>query len=196
MQIGFIIFNDITCLDFVGIYDPLTRLKSMRLLPDLTWDICAREDKIHDDRGLLLTPTKIGEPLGHYDVLIVPGGFGTRSLQHNPEFIRWLQTATPCKLKISICTGALLLGAAGFLRKRTATTHFNALDELQAYCEAAVQYRIVDTGDVITGGGVSSAIDVGLYTVERLAGLEARKTISRQMDYPYRPAADSILKVP
>jgi len=195
MQMAFIIFNDMTSLDFVGVYDPLTRLKSMGLLSDLTWDICAQQDKIRDDRGMVLTSTKIGEPLGHYDVLILPGGFGTRSLRCDPEFVQWLQSATPCKLKVSVCTGALLMGAAGFLCKRTATTHFNALEELQEYCEAVVPYRIVDTGNVITGGGVSSAIDVGLYVVERLAGPEARQTISRQMDYPYSPPRDSILKV-
>ncbi len=89
----------------------------------------------------------------------------------------------------------MLLGAAGFLRGRTATTHPNPLDELREYCETVVESRIVDAGDVITGGGVTAAIDVGLYLVECLAGSEAKEKIRRQMDYPYSPAPGSILKL-
>jgi transcriptional regulator GlxA family with amidase domain len=193
VRIAFVIFDDMTALDLVGIYDPVTRLKSMGLLPALTWDICAQQSTAHDDRGLQLSSTNCPRNLGQYEALIVPGGFGTRRLRHNPEFSRWLQTAAPCKLKVSVCTGALLLGAAGFLRGRTATTYPAAFEELREYCETVVDRRIVDDGDVITGGGVTSAIDVGLYLVERLAGSEARQRISRQMDYPYSPPADSIL---
>jgi transcriptional regulator GlxA family with amidase domain len=194
MQIAFILFQDITALDLVGIYDPITRLKSMGLLAALSWDICAREEYVRDDRGILLAPTKVAKDLSQFDVLVVPGGFGTRALRRDSEFICWLQTASSASLKVSVCTGALLLGAAGFLKGRTATTHPNAFEELREYCEQVVDRRIVDAGDVITGGGVSSAIDVGLYVVEKLAGGEARRKISKQMDYPYAPKLEWILK--
>ncbi len=90
------------------------------------------------------------------------------------------------RLKVSVCTGALLLGAAGFLRGRRATTHPNALKELEPYCGTVVRERVVDEGDVITAGGVACAIDAGLHLVQKLAGAEARARIAAEMDYPYR----------
>jgi cyclohexyl-isocyanide hydratase len=119
-------------------------------------------------------------------MLFVPGGFGTRTLQHDRSFIDWLRTAQSAPLKVSVCTGALLVGAAGFLRGRRATTHPSAYKELETYCGVVVRERVVDDGDIITAGGVSSAIDAGLHLVQRLAGAEARDRIAAQMDYPHR----------
>jgi cyclohexyl-isocyanide hydratase len=111
---------------------------------------------------------------------------GTRPQQQDRTFIDWLRTAAPVKLKVSVCTGSLLLGAAGFLKGRRATTHPSAYQELEPYCKTVVKERVVDEGDIITARGVSSSIDAGLHVVERLAGPEARERIAQQMDYPYR----------
>ncbi len=89
-------------------------------------------------------------------------------------------------LKASVCTGALLLGAAGFLKGKRATTHPNNFDELAPYCAEVVDERVVDEGDIVTARGVTSAIDLGLYLVERLASAAARARIAKQMDYPYQ----------
>jgi cyclohexyl-isocyanide hydratase len=172
-----------TALDFVGVYDPVTRLKSMGLMPDFGWDVCAFSEEVADDRGLAFTPTKVGEPLGSYDLLVVPGGFGTRELARDAGFIGWLRTSEPCGLKASVCTGSLLLGAAGFLAGRRATTHPNAFRELGQFCAEVVDERVVDEGDVVTARGVTSAIDLGLHLVERFVGKEGRERIRRQMDY-------------
>jgi len=185
MKIAFVVFNGLTTLDFIGIYDPLTRLKTMGFMPDLEWNICAYTDIVKDDRGLVMVPTAIQEPLQFYDVLAVPGGYGTRTLIQDKKFIEWIKTAEPCKLKVSVCTGALLLGAAGFLRDKRATTHPSAFQELEPFCRKVLDHRIVDEGNIITARGVSSGIDEGLYVVERLAGAEARTKIAKQMDYPY-----------
>ena len=184
MKAAFIIFNRMTALDFVGVYDPVTRFKSMGLMPDFGWDICAYSEKVADDRGLAFTPTRVGGPLGSYNLLIVPGGFGTRELVNDAGFIEWLRTAAPCELKTSVCTGALLLGAAGFLAGRRATTHPDAFRELERFCDEVVDQRVVDEGDVVTARGVTSAIDLGLHLVERFVGKEGRERIRRQMDYP------------
>lgn len=192
MKIAFVVFNGLTTLDFIGIYDPLTRLKTMGFMPDLEWDICAYTDIVKDDRGLIMVPTAIQEPLQSYDVLVVPGGYGTRTLIHDKNFIEWIQTAEPCKLKISVCTGALLLGAAGFLKGKRATTHPSALQELTPFCQRVLENRIVDEGNIITAGGVSSGIDEGLYVVERMVGAEARSKIAKQMDYPYTLRPESV----
>ena len=87
----------------------------------------------------------------------------------------------------------VLLGAAGFLRDKRATTHPAEYDALRPYCAEVVAKRIVDAGNVITAGGVTSAIDVGLYVVERLAGPDVRHKIARQMDYPYALPPDSVV---
>jgi len=184
MKTAFIIFDRMTMLDFIGLYDPLTRLKSMGLMPEFAWDICAISNDVVDDKGLRVTPTVIGRSLSGYDLLVVPGGLGTRTLQRDKEFIDWLRTSDPVKLKTSVCTGALLLGAAGFLKHIHATTHPRALEELQPYCAQVVDDRIVDEGDVVTARGVTSGIDLGLHLVGRLAGEDARTRIATHMDYP------------
>ena len=186
MKAAFVVFNRMTSLDFIGFYDPVTRLKSMKIIEDFEWRICSSTRSVVDDRGLRLEAEAVDEPLGSYDILFVPGGFGTRDLQHDRGFIDWLKAARSVPLKVSVCTGALLLGAAGFLQGRRATTHPSAYKELEPYCREVVRERVVDEGDVITARGVSSALDMGLHLVQRLAGAEARDRVAAQMDYPYR----------
>lgn len=186
MKAALVIFDRMTSLDFIGFYDPVTRLKSMRLMDDFEWCICSTAQWVADDRGLRIEANAVAQPLDSYDLVFLPGGFGTRSLQSDGAFIDWLKTAESARLKVSVCTGALLLGAAGFLRGRRATTHPGAYKELEPYCESVVQDRVVDDRGVVTAGGVSAAIDAGLYVVQKLAGVEARGRIAAQMDYPYR----------
>src|SRR5215210_6009616 len=92
MKIAFIIFNGITWLDFIGIYDPISRLKSLNYIQDLTWDICSYTENIMDNFGLEIKTTKIRQTLSGYDAVIIPGGFGTRQLQFDTEFISWIKT--------------------------------------------------------------------------------------------------------
>jgi len=189
MKAALIVFDKMTYLDFVGFYDPLTRLKSMNVMPDFEWRILSNRPQVADDRGpagMKMVPDGIMEPLGGYDLVYLPGGMGTRPLQHDREFVDWLKTAAPAKLKVSVCTGALLLGAAGFLKGKRATTHPGALKDLEPYCDRVLTDRIVDEGSVITGSGVSTSLDLGLHVVQKLAGAEARSRIAAQMCYPYQ----------
>jgi cyclohexyl-isocyanide hydratase len=187
VKTAFVIFDGMTVMDFIGIYDPLTRLKSMKILPEFEWNVCALRAEVADDKGLRILPDSVGKSLSGYDLIVVPGGMGTRSLQHDPTFVDWLKGAEAAKLKASVCTGALLLGAAGFLKGRRATTHPGALAELKPYCGRVVTERVVDEGNILTAGGVTAGIDLGLHLVERFAGAEARARVAKQMDYPYRP---------
>src|SRR3954466_828293 len=191
MKAAFVVFNRLTSLDFVGFYDPITRLKSMKILEDFDWRVCSPMRSVVDDRGLAVEGAAGEEPLDSYDMLFVPGGIGTRDLRHDRAFIDWLKTARSMPLKVSVCTGALLMGAAGFLQGRRATTHPSAYKELEPYCGEVVRERVVDEGDVITAGGVSASIDLGLHLFQRLAGADARRRIAAQMDYPYLAAAGS-----
>jgi cyclohexyl-isocyanide hydratase len=183
MKIAFVIFNGITWLDFVGVYDPVSRLRSLNYLPDLTWDVCAFSNTASDHSGLEMVPNKVKEPLSGYDVVIVPGGIGTRKLITDKEFMDWIKTAQPVNLKISICTGSLILGSAGFLTDKKATTNFLEYETLRPYCKEVVKERIVEDGNVITAGAVSASIDLGLYLCEKWAGQEAVDEIRKRMDY-------------
>ena len=183
MKLAYIIFDGITWLDLIGVYDPITRLKSMNYLPDLSWDICAFSNTAHDNFGLEVRADKIKNSLAEYDAIIVPGGIGTRKLQFDKDFLTWLQTASSVKYKISICTGSLLLGAAGFLSNKKATTNFQEYEALKKYCPNVLTDRIVHDGDVITAGAVSASLDLGLYLCTHWAGADAAKEIRKKMDY-------------
>lgn len=185
MRAAFVIFDRMTALDFVGAYDPIGRLRTMGVLPDFEWSVCAIAKTVTDDRGLRFLPDLVGESLTHFDLMVVPGGFGTRDLQDDATFVKWLRTAECVPIKASVCTGALLLGAAGFLAGKPATTHPSAMPELERYCGEVRTERVVDAGNVVTARGVTAAIDLGLHLVRRLAGTEACLRVAQQMDYPH-----------
>lgn len=186
MRAAFAIFDGMTALDFVGVYDPLTRMASMKIMPKFTWNVCARTDSVVDDRGLQFAADTVGGLLSGYDLVVVPGGIGARTLMRDDSFMAWLKSAESVPLKASVCTGALLLGAAGFLHGRRAATHPAATQELRPYCGQVVSERVVDDGDVVTAGGVTAGIDLGLHLVERFAGSDARDRVVVQMDYRSR----------
>ena len=186
MKIAFVIYRDMTALDFIGLYDPLIRLQTMGFMPENTWEICAFTPDVCDNAGLRFSPDKVGQPLGHYDMVVIPGGFGSRKLIRDAAFLQWIGTAAHCPLKVSVCTGSLIWGAAGFLRDKPATTHPGAYNDLRDFCLEVREDRIVDAGDIITARGVTAAIDLGLYLCEKIAGREVREEIRQQMDYQCR----------
>lgn len=183
MQIAYILYDDLTLLDFIGFYDPISRLRSMKYLPDLGWQLCATKAMITDSFGMHIRVDQITPDLSEFDVIYIPGGLGSRALQHDPAFISWLKTAEQVPWKISVCTGSLLLGAAGMLQNKRATTHFDEYDSLGAYCQTVVKDRIVADGQLITGGAVATALDLGLYICEQWAGPEAVQAIRKRMNY-------------
>ena len=183
-RIAFLVFPRLTFLDFVGAYDALRRVASMQIDPAVTHRVIGTEPEIVDGTGLVVRPDSVYEDLGAFDLLYVPGGFGTRTLVDDPRAIEYLETWGRGRPIASVCTGALLLGKAGYLSGRRATTHHLAYDRLRPYCrEVVTDRRIVDEGDVVTAGGVSSSLDLGLYLVERFWGAGAREKIAAQMEY-------------
>ncbi len=181
MKIAYILYDGITYLDFIGIYDPISRLKSMNYISDLTWDICANKPQIVDSFGLKTVCDKTLNDLSGYDMIVVPGGFGTRTLLSDEVYISWLKTAKQVPLKLSVCTGSLLLGAAGFLKSKQATTHFDEYETLKPYCQKVLKRRIVEDEGVITAGAVATSLDLGLYLCEKLVGNTAKETIRKRM---------------
>jgi transcriptional regulator GlxA family with amidase domain len=183
-RIAFLVFPRLTLLDFIGGYDALRRVATLKIDPGVTHRIIGTEREIVDDTGLVVQPDSVREDLSGFDLLYVPGGFGTRALMNDGPLIEYLKGWGRDRPIASVCTGALLLGRAGYLEGRRATTHRNALDLLRPHCrEVVTDRRIVDEGQVVTAGGVASSLDLGLYLVERFWGQAARETIAAQMEY-------------
>jgi len=189
MNIALILFEGLTFLDFVGFYDVITRLKEVEskseIFGDFSWDLCGLTEEVSDGTGLRIKVDRIKPDLSNYDMIFIPGGLGTRELKDNKEFIDWIKGARNVKYKVSVCTGSLILGAAGFLRNKKATTHPLAYDLLEPYCEEVIRTRIVKDLNTITGGGVSTSIDLGLYVAEQLVGKKETQKIREKMDYHY-----------
>ena len=183
MRAAFVIFDGMTTLDFAGAFDPISRLRTMGFLPDLSWDICGIAREIRDSNGIVLRPDRVAAPLSGYDLVVVPGGPGARALVGDSDFVGWIRGASGSALVSSVCTGSLLLGAAGLLAGRAATSHRSALDDLRQYAGEVVPERVVDSGKIVTAAGVTSSIDLGLYLCERLAGPDAREQIRLQIEY-------------
>lgn len=102
----------------------------MGFMPELKWNVCGWTESVADDRGLRFVPDRVRESFDGLDLVIVPGGFATRQLMHDAEFMNWFHGIEVVPLKASVCTGSLLLGAAGFLKAMPATSHHSALPDL------------------------------------------------------------------
>jgi transcriptional regulator GlxA family with amidase domain len=185
MKIAFVLFDGMTLLDLVGFTDAVTRLKRIKPLFELSWDYCAITEEVRDDRGMVLRASKVHADLCEYGLLFVPGGGPTRQLKNDEHFISWLKSAGDADYKVSVCTGALLLGAAGFLQGKRATTNPTAYELLVPYCNEVIRSRIVKDGRIITAGGVAASVDLGLYVVETLTDIETVEQVQRSIDYPY-----------
>ena len=146
----------------------VTCAKGLRMRPDHGWDDCP--------------------PL---DVLVYPGGRGTRPQLHDDAVLAWVRArAAEADTTLSVCTGSLVLAAAGLLAGRPATTHWSALDllaELEPTAEVRPDDRFCDSGDVITAAGVSAGIDAALHLVARLAGVERAREVRRYIQYDPAP---------
>ena len=183
-SIAFLIFPRMTFLDLIGGYDALRRVASMGIDSEVKHRIIGTEADVADDSGLVVRADSVYEDLAGFDLLYVPGGVGTRVLASDPKCVEYLRTWGSTRPIASVCTGALLIGAAGYLQGRRATTHHNAYDLLRPLCrEVVTDQRVVDEGQVVTAGGVASSLDLGLYLVERFWGAPAREKIAAQMAY-------------
>jgi putative intracellular protease/amidase/uncharacterized protein (DUF952 family) len=193
-RIALLAFPGMTLLDLVGPLDALSRIATMGFDPTTTCEVVAlarRREEVDLDSdppvvwsawGGELVTARYRPALDSFDVLVVPGGPATRTLEHDAEAIAWLQTFPVNRLTASVCTGSLLLGAAGRLQGKRATTHHTMMAELARFGATAVAERVVDEGQLVTAGGVTSGIELGLHLVKRLAGDDACAKIAAQME--------------
>jgi putative intracellular protease/amidase len=189
MNIAIPIFDRVTALDAVGPYEVLSRL------PGATVTFVAGEPgpKRTENGMLALTADKSLDELVDPDVIVVPGGYGTRVLMRDPELLEWLRRAhAQSEWTTSVCTGSLLLAAAGILDGLQATTHWLALGLLAEYgAEPVSDLRVVEQGKVITAAGVSSGIDMALTLAAHVAGEDYARAIQLGIEYDPQPPFDS-----
>jgi transcriptional regulator GlxA family with amidase domain len=196
LTVGIFIFDDVEVLDFCGPLEvfsvsgaagsPTPGAFSVKLIAE-TLDPIATRGKMRVLPDYTLTDHP---PL---DILLVPGGPGTRRDIHNPRVIEWIARSEPRVALTSICTGALLLAEAGRLDNLEATTHAGSHDWLAQYERVTLrpEARFVDNGFVLTSAGVSAGIDMALHLVERLVGAETAAWTAQVMEYDPRPATPS-----
>jgi transcriptional regulator GlxA family with amidase domain len=188
VNIAIPIFDRLTALDAVGPYEVLSRI------PGATVHFIAAEPgpKRTETKMLALVADESLDDLPEPEVIVFPGGYGTRELMDDPQIISWLKHAHEhSEWTTSVCTGSLVLGAAGILDGLEATTHWMALDRLAELGATPVTRRVVEQGKVITAAGVSSGIDMALTLVHRMHGPELAQAIQLGIEYDPEPPFDS-----
>ena len=189
MIIALGLYQGFTSLDAIGPYEVLT------YLPDTEVVLCAHETGVVDDHNDLIhlrvdaTFADVPRP----DVLLVPGGpIAGQYAKDDHPIVDWIRKAHPhTTWTTSVCTGALLLGAAGLLDGLPATTHWAFYDELAAYGAHPTEQRVVTAGKIVTGAGVSSGIDLALTLAADIAGPDVAQTIQLAIEYDPQPPFNS-----
>jgi transcriptional regulator GlxA family with amidase domain len=189
MQVAFGLYPGLTMLDFIGPYQVFTNV------PDVDVVVCAEKTgRLTDDNGLLhLDIEHTFADVRSPDITMVPGGFVTRRLARDKDpIVQWLlDTHETTQFTTSVCTGSLLLGAAGLLDGLDATTHWCAYDELAGYGATPTETRIVREGKIWTAAGVSAGIDLALTLVAELFGPEVSQAVQLGIEYDPQPPFDS-----
>ncbi len=188
MDVAIPIYDAFTALDAVGPYEVLSRLPGARVR-----FIAARPGAVTTDNGMLSLVAEASlDEVPAPDVLVVPGGISTPKVARDPVYVDWVRRAHETSTwTTSVCTGALLLGAAGILDGLKATTHWLDYEELATYGAQPTPQRVVEQGKVITSAGVSSGIDMALTLAARIAGDDVARAIQLGIEYDPHPPFDA-----
>ncbi|MFL6666418.1 DJ-1/PfpI family protein [Burkholderia ambifaria] len=187
LHIGLLVFPGVQQLDLTGPHDVLASLPDAAV--HLLWK---SRDTVASSSGLALAPTCTFDDCPPLDVICVPGGIGINDLLLDAETIAFVQQrAATARYVTSVCTGALLLGVAGLLRGRRATTHWAFHELLEPLGAVPVRERVVRDGNLITGGGVTAGIDFALTIAAELAGDEEAQSIQLALEYAPAPPFDA-----
>lgn len=190
ISIAIAVFPRLTALDAIGPYEVLQRIPQF----DLTF-VGHERGEVRTENGMLgLTVDAVLEDMPSPDVLIVPGGVGSRPMQHDERMLAWVRGAhASSRWTTSVCTGSLVLGAAGLLSGLTATSHWATYAELEAHGATAVADRVVEHAEqrIITAAGVSSGIDMAIRLTELLLDDTAAQAAQLLVEYDPQPPFDA-----
>jgi len=200
-SVGVLVFDDVEILDFAGPYEVFSRTRlqpgaqsrrSEESAPFQIFTVAKSAEPITTTGGLRVVPHWGFADAPKIDLLVVPGGFGTRALMNDGETLEWIRrVAAGARRVTSVCTGSILLAKAGLLTGRRATTHWGALDLLEAAGPAVKverDQRVVDDG-IVTSAGVASGIDMAFYMVETLFGRDVADETAHYIEYRRAPRA-------
>lgn len=188
MQIAILVYARFTVLDAIGPYQVLSGLPGAQVA-----FVAERPGPIRDEVGGLILSAEAGLPdVPHPDIIVVPGGPGQHSQMQDGLVHEWLRAADQASTwTTSVCTGSLILAAAGLLTGRRATSHWLALDELGRLGATPVSERVVFDGKYVTAAGVSSGIDMGLALAGQIAGDDVAQAIQLMIEYDPQPPYDA-----
>jgi cyclohexyl-isocyanide hydratase len=187
LQIGLVLFPKVTQLDFTGPLQVFSSLPGAKV--HLIWK---RIEPVTSDSVLVLTPTTTFADCPQLDVICVPGGFGTDDMINDEEMLAFLRKQAPgAKYITSVCTGSLVLGAAGLLKGYRAATHWTAMDFLSAFGAIPTKTRVCVDRNRVTGGGVTAGIDFALTLVSLLHDRKTAETIQLRLEYNPAPPFNS-----
>ncbi|UGY09657.1 DJ-1/PfpI family protein [Phyllobacterium pellucidum] len=186
-RFGFLVFPNVQQLDLTGPYEMFASATGAQM--HLVWKDLA---PVRSATGLMLTPTHTLADCPQLDVICIPGGAGVNALLLDEDVLQFVrEQAAGARYVTSVCTGALVLGAAGLLKWKRATTHWNAVDYLARFGATHVEARIVKDGNLITAGGVTAGIDFGLAVVAELMGQHEAERVQLSLEYDPHPPFSS-----
>ena len=187
IHVVFLVYPNVTQLDLTGPAQVLSRLAGAKI--DLVWKT---SDPVPTDSGFALLPTTTLDEVSRADILCVPGGFGCIDVMQDDEALAWVRTVgETARWVTSVCTGSLILGAAGLLRGYRATSHWAWRDYLGLFGAAPVAERVVFDRNRVTGGGVTAGIDFALALVAAIEGEENARAVQLGLEYDPHPPFDS-----
>ena len=191
--IAIVLFPAVEELDFVGPWEVFAYLRALEPEACSVFTVSEHGGEVRCAKGLRVITDYSFDTAPPADIILVPGGMGTRTEVDNPRIVEYIRRAgTAAEIATSVCTGAFMLERAGLLAGRRATTHWASLDRLRAVGTVdVIEERWVDEGRVITSSGVSAGIDMALYLVGRLWGPETARRVQQGIEYfPAPPYAD------
>lgn len=191
-NVAILIFDDVEILDFCGPYEVFgVTGRNDHPKPFHVHTVAESRRPIIARNNLSVNPQYSLANCPQPDILLVPGGYGTRREMNNPVLIDWIEKSSQkAELVLSVCTGALLLAKAGLLEGKEATTHHQALDllrEVAPNTDIQETKRFVDNGDIILSAGISAGIDMSLYVVAKILGKEKALETAEYIEYDWKP---------
>ncbi len=187
-QIACLLYEGMTALDFIGPHEVLCRLPKTKILR-----VAQEKGLIHTDSAGMTVVAEYGlSDVSYADILIVPGAGSATTLRHHPDILHWICSIHKhTQWTTSVCTGSLILGAAGLLSGLKATSHWAVLDRLSRWGAEPVSHRIAEDGKIITAAGVSAGIDMALILAEKMAGAQVAQALQLGIEYDPQPPFDA-----